>query len=144
MKNKVTIGFIILFLGVVIANIGTQCAEAKNYKDAKYYFDYAGDGCDVATIARKKEDASSAYAKNTSTHCTHRITVAGTHHLSGNTPLSYNNCNCVEGGYMVPVGEYRYMTNMVNEWGYEYAFLVIMPTSHAPCTVQGLWSPDSI
>lgn len=144
MKNRITFAFLILFVGVIMANFGTQYAQAKNYKDTKYYIQYAGDGCDVMTTVRPKEDASSAYAKNTSTHCTHRISVAGTHSTRGNTPLLYNNCSCNTGGYMVPIGESRYLPNWVHEWGYEYAFLVIMPTSHDPCTVQGLWSPDSV
>lgn len=145
MKNKVTAGFLIVFMGVIIANVGVQCVEAAgNYTDTDYVFDYVGDGCDLGTAARLKMDATSAYAKNLSTHCTHRIAVAGTHSHKDNTPLCYNDCSCNSAGYMVPIGEYRYLPNLVYERGYEYAFLVIMPTLHDPCQVKGKWSPDSI
>lgn len=145
MKNKVTAGFLIVFMGVIIANVSVQCVEAAgNYTDTKYLIDYAGDGCDVMSPVRLKQDATSSYAKNQSTHCAHRITVAGTHDYKNNTPLSYNNCNYYDGGYMVPIGESRYLPNLVYERGYEYAFLVIMPSLHEPCIVEGLWSPDSI
>jgi len=145
MKNKVTTGFLVLFAAVIIANIGVQYVEAAgNYTDTKYLIEYAGDGCDLATVTRLKMDATSSYAKNQSTHCTHRIWVAGTHSHTNNTPLSFNDCSCDSGGYMVPIGESRYLPNWVYERGYEYAFLVIRPESHQPCIVEGLWSPDSI
>lgn len=145
MKNKVTTGFLVLFAAVIIANIGVQYAEAAgNYTDTTYLIDYAGDGCDVMSPVRLKQDATSSYAKNQSTHCPHRIWVAGTHSHKGNTPMSFNDCSCDSSGYMVPIGESRYLPNWVYEREYEYAFLVIMPILHDPCRVTGKWSPDSI
>lgn len=144
MKNKVTVLFLGLFVAVIMANFGTQYVQANNCRDEAYYFNYSGDGSDVATQPRGKTDASSAYAMNLSTHCSHFISVAGTQDKDHNPAIAFDNCTYHAYWIEVKVGEYRYLPNLVYESGYKYAYLVISPGSHLPCLVKGKWSPDSV
>ena len=146
MKEKGLVVMMVIAISVIAIDFGSSVYNvcAANITDHIYRFNYSGDGGYVATATRKKEDDSSAYAKNTSDHCVHLIKVAGLHYFAENpSAISFNDCT-VKGYIRVGIGEARYLPNYVNERGYEFAYLVIQPESHDACLIKGYWSPDSI
>lgn len=147
MKEKGLIVMLVIAVSVIAMDLGSgiYSAVAGNVRDYIYTFDYCGDGADVATSTRSKGDYTSAYAKNTSTHCAHLISVAG-YQENTNTPPAIVFNNCTAGSYNIRVGinEAKYLPNYVKERGYKYAYLVIQPELHDACKVTGLWSPDSV
>ncbi len=131
----------LLFVFVMLLSSGLCSAGAAgNYQDTLIKFEYDGSGSDVGTPARQKLDYTSSYIYNkASDYKFSRVLVHGCFGTSGS---SYD---CTYGvPKEVKVGEAKYLPNMVKEWGYTYARLVIMPGSHAKHHIYALWSPDSV
>lgn len=147
MKEKGLVVTLAIAISVIAINLGSALynVSAANTRDHVYTFDYCGDGADLATVTRSKGDYSSAYAKNTSDHCAHLISVAG-YQTNTNTPPAISFTNCTANGSYIRVekGTAKYLPNYVKEWGYKYAYLVVQPDMHGKCKVTGLWSPDSV
>ncbi len=138
--------FALMLAGIVASPFGMISAKAGNWSDSPYSLYYSGDGGDVATPKRQKQDSSYVYIKHMGdVGASASVRVAG---YSGNYTKMYGNGSYVD----VPLGKGYKITNYVAEsfpsdyrnGRYKMIYLQLMPVTHSPATLHGWWSPDSI
>lgn len=149
MKRKIFYRiFTVLFALTIIATIGTSSAVAAgNYTDKHESIYYDNDGCSRGTTSRAKLDYTSAYMKVTTSSDIGVYEVD----VMGNTvrdPIIYflpaaNLCTA-GAAKTINIGEAKYLPNYVKERGFSYCNLNFEIPYYGNCTVDVLWSPDSI
>ena len=130
-------------LGLFAGTFGTQFVSAGNYHDTSYYIEYSGDGSDIAISPRAKTDKTPVYVYNKGTK-TQRTIVAGTNSMSNYNGIDYDNCTYGNPYRDIKPNTYQYISSLVYERGYAYAYLVMSTTNHTAGVLKGVWSPDSI
>lgn len=142
-KTKAQVLAGLAVFGMFAGTFGTQFVSANNHTDTSYYISYNGDGSDTSVSARRKTDATPVYVYNQGTRA-QRTSIAGTNSSSDSDVFSYNNCTYNAWYKDVSAGSYKYISSVVYENGYSYAYLVIAPVQQVSCVLKGVWSPDSI
>ncbi|SDG57525.1 DUF2712 domain-containing protein [Marvinbryantia formatexigens] len=152
MKKKRMLNRIFAFLtaATLALPVGmASSATASNWTDTEYYKDYSGDGGDVYTEWRQKQDSSSVYiCHQGSVDVFAAVLVSGYNGIYSGSNGMYG-----KGSYVgVPTGQGFYIINYVaesfksdyNKGNYKYIRLALCPTTHNQCSLYGVWSPDSI
>ena len=146
-KNKIVNRlFAMLMAGIVAAPFGMMSVEANNHTDKPYSRYYNGNGGDVSTGYDLKTDDSYVYIRHDGdVETLVSIRVEG---YTGNYTGMYGS-----GSYVaVPLGQGYKITNYVaesfrddyNRGNYKYIRLQLMPRTHSPARLHGVWSADSI
>ena len=135
MKNKVVKKLTALVMSaMVIGSIGVVTAEASNWVDSNYSYDFSTKP--DRTPVREKQDASSCYMS-----CYY---AQGTYKAQVVSVVNGLNVDCAGGNYYTfRTGTTHYLTNYVYENGYRNAAIFAIPED-AGKTATGVWSPDSI
>jgi len=126
---------------IIMGTLPNNFVRASNYNDTQYYFNYNGDGSDITTETRSKEDASATYVKVDTTSLGITVAAAGTNTYSAYGPgiaMEY-----VAGYYTVKPGYQKYMPNRIYQNGYTYAYLAMGSSNHRAGVLSGKWSPDN-
>lgn len=138
--------FALMLAGIVASPFGMMNAKASNWTDTKYSLRYNGDGGDVSTGKRQKQDDSYVYIKHMgNVGAWVSVRVVG---YSGN----YTGMNGSGSYVKAPLGTGYKITNYVAEsfpadyknGRYKTIYLQLSPETHNPTTLYGWWSPDSI
>lgn len=149
MKRKIFYRiFTVLFALTIVATIGTSSAVAAgNYTDTHESIPYNNDGCSRGTLSRPKWDYTSSYMKVTTSSDVGVYEVD----VMGNTvqvPITYwlPEANLCTAGAAKTInrGEAKYLPNYVKERGFSYCNLNFEIPYYGNCTIDVLWSPDSI
>lgn len=152
MNRKKTLNrvFALLVAAIFILPVGMAgSAMASNWYDTEYYERYDGMGGDVWLPYRRKEDDSSVYiCHQGDVNTLVSVRVQGQNGIySGTSGMDGN------GSYVAaPTGQGFYIINYVAESfpaeyasrNYKYITLALTPSTHRPCYLHGVWSPDSI
>ena len=131
-----------LMMAVIIPIAGTAANAAGNIQDSRVATRYSGDGGDITTNAREKDDYTSCYIYNDrSDYHFSFVNVCGTN--QSRNVSQYYDC----GGNQdtsVAVGQSKYLINYVRERKYKNALLKVNPGPQRVQWVSFLWSPDSV
>jgi len=144
LKKGLTRFYTIAALTAVIAN-GTNIALANNYKDEAYDFYYHGDGSDVPSLARNKEDDTYTYVRSKDT--SEGVLGVGAAAKKGvkkdtfGDPFNYDYCT---DRYRIDIGNRKYFENLSHKKGYKTTYLVMASGDHKAHNYYGVWSPDNI
>lgn len=122
-------------LTVILAGTGNKLVSANNdyngnYHDRVINIYYEGDGSDIYTTSARKYNNTPTYVKSKSINWYVMVVNA-------------NNNAFLRNSYAyVPRGKdcFLYTNGKKND----SIRLAISPEKHSPCTVSGVWSPDSI
>ena len=131
---------------IVVGIINVQSVTSKaTYHDSAFRYTINSDEyetTDVYTGSRSKDDYSSAYVYNRYSQSEiSYIRVMGATNDATEGPLYNMTYGTAKS---CPVGEYRYLPNLVKENGYNYAGLMFDPGNGYHNYISILWSPDSI
>ena len=136
-----------MLAGIVASPYGMASVKANNHGDTMYMSAYNGDGGDVPTPSREKQDASYVYIKHMG-----NVGAKVAIRVEGYPGKNYTGKNG-NGSYVdVPLGKGYKITNYVAESfptsyknkNYKMIYLNLSPLTHSPTTMYGWWSPDSI
>lgn len=136
---KKVIGSFLLAV-MLFSTVGDVVALANNSYDTSYDFSFNGQV--LYTTYREKTDRSKAYMKCNSITSNRAYTA----HVMGRTsPISGVLTDCSNGYtyYFDHAGDYHYMINYVDEWGYNFACIAAAPDSSYSFSASGVWSPDN-
>lgn len=123
-----------------VANV----ALANNYTDTTFGYSYNGDGSDITTDMRAKQDSSATYIFNNATN-SHSISVAVTGAKTYSSNPSFMPSGYISSYYTVKVGNRKYITTGSNLYPtYSYAYLLMATSDHTANYISGKWSPDNI
>lgn len=130
-KNKMLLSSLLMFS--IIFGIYSGQAYAGNISDTNYYFNYSGNGGDLGTEHREKQDFTSSYVY-------HKGNVGGYFSVRN------NGRNYTYGAYHYYVGTWQsaYLPNIIKESELNRCQLYITPETHNATTIYGQWSPDSV
>lgn len=147
-KLRITSGLAAFYMLAAVVIIGSKTgiiAQANNYTDTAFSFDYNGDGSDITTVARSKTDNTYSYVKsNSNSNGTMNVAAeAKTGIVSGQygDPFGYGYCTS---WYSVAKGNYKYFPNSAHSLGYSATYLAISSSDHLAHHFEGVWSPDNI
>ncbi len=138
--------FALMLAGVIAAPFGMGYVKANNHGDKPYTLYYNGNGGDVSTGKREKQDDSYVYIKHMgNVGARVSVRVSG---YSGN----YTGMNGSGSYVSVPLGKGYKIANYVAEsfpsdyrrGNYKMIYLQLSPETHSSTTLHGWWSPDSI
>lgn len=143
-KGKGLIAFFAMACVVSVLAGNVEATSANNWGDTYFEFNYNGDGSDVVTEAREKQDNTYTYVKSLS-DCECRMNVAaqakeGLENGDPGTPFTYDYCTS---WYQVSVGGRKYFPNNAHKLGYETTYLALSSTDHQAHYLHGKWSPDN-
>ena len=134
MKKRSSKVFAIVLAAMSICTIGgAVTASAANWQDSKELIYYSGSGDVVKTQSRTKEDTSPMYLYNLpSSHKNFSyVNCIGT---STQSPkFGYEGgrvCTATKNTYL-GVGNSKYYSSYVKEWGYNYCNFEIAPETHS-------------
>jgi hypothetical protein len=139
-KNKISKIIATAMVCLSVTSFGMITAEAGNYKDTWYKFEYNGDGGDRFTPNRPKWDDTSSYIYNCNSNTGLKVTVYGNSVDNGSIGAM---CS-ITPFQQVNIGQELFLDNWVKERKYTYARLGLSPNTHSSCHLEGKWSPDSI
>lgn len=129
----------LMIVGSMAASTGMSAFAAGNYHDSRYATRYSGDGSDVVTPKRAKQDNTKSYIYNDkSDYYFSYVNVVGCN-ATGNGEWCTN-----EYDTYVAKGKSKKIGNTVHKDGYKYARLAVNPGPQKEQYVSFLWSPDSI
>lgn len=137
--SKVYTGIITIML---VGSLGIQ-AKANNYQDTYYTAeldDYYGISEDYTT-GRYKADYSKGYVRNISSSYSGSTAFTLVASDGDGSSNHYENFRLYK-TYIDP-GDYKYLTNLVKESGYNYAAVKIEPGSDFYMETYFAWSPDN-
>jgi hypothetical protein len=142
-KEKISKIFCVILMVMFVVSCGTVAKAASenaetlknNHGDTWFTWYYNGDGGDNFTDPRTKEDATSAYAKNSGSQVGIRCRVL---------TIDCQDMSAGDCGRILPVGRAMYLPNYIYENGYRNARIRVSPDAHSPCYIEMLWSPDSV
>ncbi len=122
----------------------TSIARANNYTDTTFGYSYNGDGSDITTSMRAKQDASATYVFNNATG-SHSISVAVAGATTYSSNPSFMPSGYVSDYYTVSVGNRKYISTGSGLYpAYRYAYLLLATSDHTANYISGKWSPDNI
>lgn len=128
---------------LLVFSICIQVKATNNYQDTYYtaVFDEVVGIAEDYTPGRYKADTSKGYVKSMSSSysCTTGFKLVAS---DGDGSRNYYE-NFTLYTYYLNVGEYAYLTNLVKEYGYNYAAVKAEAGSSYPYEVHFAWSPDN-
>ncbi|MCR5516272.1 MAG: hypothetical protein K6F41_07430 [Lachnospira sp.] len=135
---------VISVLTLVIGIVNFQMSVSKaSYHDVAFRYTINTDDLevtDVYTGSRTKDDDTSAYVYNR--YSQSEITYIRVMASNSENGALFN--ETYGASKSCPVGEYRYLPNLVKEKGYSHAGLMFDPGNGHHNYISILWSPDSI
>lgn len=114
---------------------------ANNYTDTNFGFSYSGDGSDLTTSMRQKQDSSATYVFNNAKN-SYNISVTVHGEKSYSSCPDPNSHGYWSGRYTVKTGNRKYITTSMYPT-YKYAFLSMATTDESAHYISGKWSPDN-
>ncbi|MCX4269958.1 MAG: hypothetical protein OSJ62_15045 [Lachnospiraceae bacterium] len=141
-KGKGLATFYALVGAVAVLAGGVSSISANNWEDTRWAFHYNGDGSDVATKARDKEDNTYSYVRNDSEVTINAACGAKEGINAGDygIPMAATYTTWY---YQVGSGERKYFPNDAHEEGYSATFLITSSADHNEHYIHGYWSPDN-
>ncbi len=141
-KGKGLATFYALVGAVAVLAGGVSSISANNYRDTEWKFYYNGDGSDVATTARNKEDNTYSYVRNDS-----EVTINAACGANKNIKDKQDGipmaATYTTWYYQVGSGERKYFPNDAHKEGYSATFLITSSADHGEHYIHGYWSPDN-
>lgn len=141
-KGKGLATFYALVGAVAILAGGVSSLSANNWRDTEWTFDYNGDGSDVATEAREKEDNTYSYVRN-DCNVTINASAKAKKGLAAGEPGIPMSATYSTKVYQVAGGQRKYFPNDAHRKGYETTFFVTSSADHGAHYIYGVWSPDN-
>lgn len=147
-KSRISKGLVAFYMIATLVVIGSKTstiAQANNYTDTAFSFNYNGDGSDVTTIARSKTDNTYTYVRSsTNSNGTMNVAAeakAGITSGQYGDPFGYTYCTS---WYQIISGNRKYFPNSAHSLGYSATYLAISSADHLVHHFEGVWSPDNI
>ena len=139
--KKLTL-FVVTNVIAVSSFMGINQVLANNYTDTSFGYSFNGDGSDIGTSMRAKQDSSASYVFNNATNsATITVAVAGSKTYSSVSPALGPN-DYKSSYYVVKTGNRKYITNSMYPTC-KYAFLVLSTYDGRAHYISGKWSPDN-
>lgn len=141
-KGKGLATFYALVGAVAVLAGSLSPISANNWEDTAWEFHYNGDGSDVATEARNKEDNTYSYVRNDSTVTINAACGAKKGLVDGDAGVPMS-ATYTTSYYQVAAGQKKYFPNDAHKKGYATTFLITSSADHGAHYIHGYWSPDN-
>ena len=130
-------------MAVAIAASSGVVVSANNWTDEPYAFYYTGDGADIATPARTKQDDSMSYVKcNSSNPYNTTAYFAAKKGITEDKQGDAIGYQYATADYSVKPGGYKYITNKCRK-KYGATYLCVSTRNGKAGSISGCWSPDN-
>ena len=115
---------------------------ANNYTDTAFGYNYSGDGTDMSTPTRSKQDSSATYVFNNASNSANiNVYVVGTNTYSTD-PTSIIQYGYYTSPVVLKTGYRKYIKNSIHPT-YKYAYLCMSTQDGRAHYISGKWSPDN-